>query len=83
LLLAICGWVAEQERLRIGDRTKAGLERAKKRGVRLGRPRVNVDTDKLLALRASGMSLRDIASVMAVSLGRVHQAVRTVQEGMV
>jgi DNA invertase Pin-like site-specific DNA recombinase len=28
LLLAICGWVAEQERLRIGDRTKAGLERA-------------------------------------------------------
>ena len=38
LLVAIFGWVAEQERYRLIERTKAGLERAKRAGKRLGRP---------------------------------------------
>ena len=38
LLLAIFSWVAQQERRRIVERTKAGLERAKRQGKRLGRP---------------------------------------------
>jgi len=38
LLLAIFSWVAQQERMRIVERTKAGLERAKREGKRLGRP---------------------------------------------
>jgi len=38
LLVAIFGWVAEQERSRLIDRTKAGLERARRAGKRLGRP---------------------------------------------
>ena len=38
LLLAIFSWVAQQERRRIVERTKAGLERAKKAGKQLGRP---------------------------------------------
>jgi len=38
LLVAIFGWVAEQERNRLIERTKAGLERAKRTGKRLGRP---------------------------------------------
>lgn len=38
LLLAIFSWVAQQERKRIVERTKAGLERAKKQGKKLGRP---------------------------------------------
>ena len=38
LLLAIFSWVAQQERKRIVERTKAGLERAKRQGKRLGRP---------------------------------------------
>ena len=38
LLVAIFGWVAEQERNRLIERTKAGLERAKRAGKRLGRP---------------------------------------------
>src|SRR5258708_18973136 len=36
--LAIFGWVAEQERARLIERTKAGLERARRKGKRLGRP---------------------------------------------
>jgi DNA invertase Pin-like site-specific DNA recombinase len=38
LLVAIFGWVAEQERARLIERTKAGLERARREGKRLGRP---------------------------------------------
>lgn len=83
LLVAICGWVAEQERLRIGDRTKAGLDRARRRGVRLGRPRIDVDHDRLLALRAEGMSVRAIAKKVGLSVGTVHGSLRGVQEGTV
>jgi DNA invertase Pin-like site-specific DNA recombinase len=38
LLVAIFGWVAEQERSRLIERTKAGVERARRAGKRLGRP---------------------------------------------
>jgi DNA invertase Pin-like site-specific DNA recombinase len=38
LLVAIFGWVAEQERARLIERTRAGLERARREGKRLGRP---------------------------------------------
>jgi putative DNA-invertase from lambdoid prophage Rac len=38
LLAAIFGWVAEQEWSRLIERTKAGLNRARREGKRLGRP---------------------------------------------
>ncbi|MFC1590578.1 recombinase family protein [Candidatus Omnitrophota bacterium] len=38
LLIAIFSWVAAQERKRIIERTKAGLERARRNGTKLGRP---------------------------------------------
>ena len=38
LLLAIFSWVAAQERIRIKERTLAGLQRAVASGKRLGRP---------------------------------------------
>ena len=38
LLIAVFSWVAQQERKRIVERTKAGLERAKREGKTLGRP---------------------------------------------
>jgi DNA invertase Pin-like site-specific DNA recombinase len=39
LLLAILSWVAEQEKKRISERTKAGLNRIKEEGKILGRPK--------------------------------------------
>jgi putative DNA-invertase from lambdoid prophage Rac len=41
LLVAIFGWVAEQERTRLIERTKAGLARARRQGKVLGRPRAS------------------------------------------
>jgi DNA invertase Pin-like site-specific DNA recombinase len=37
-IIGILAAVAQQERIRISERTKAGLERVRKQGVRLGRP---------------------------------------------
>ncbi|MDD2655031.1 MAG: recombinase family protein [Candidatus Omnitrophica bacterium] len=55
LLLAIFSWVAQQERRRLVERTKAGLERARKSGKRLGRPEGAKDKKKR---RKSGYLLR-------------------------
>jgi putative DNA-invertase from lambdoid prophage Rac len=45
LLIAVFSWVAEQERDRLVERTKAGMERARRQGKRLGPPiRVNRNT---------------------------------------
>ena len=55
LLLAIFSWVAEQERKRIVERTKAGLERARRQGKHLGRP---VGAKDLKPRRRSGYHLR-------------------------
>jgi DNA invertase Pin-like site-specific DNA recombinase len=41
LLVAIFGWVAEQERTRLIERTKAGMSRARKEGKKIGRPRTS------------------------------------------
>ena len=43
LLVAIFSWVAQQERIRIVERTRAGLEEAKKKGKILGRPQGKKD----------------------------------------
>ncbi len=55
LLLAIFSWVAQQERQRIVERTKAGLERARRSGKRLGRPQGSRDHRER---RKSGYYLR-------------------------
>ena len=39
LMLAVAAWVSKQERIRISDRTKAGLERARRSGKHCGRPK--------------------------------------------
>jgi len=44
LLLAIFSWVAQQERKRIIERTKAGLEKARRQGKALGRPQGKKDS---------------------------------------
>jgi len=44
LLYALMGWVAQQESKRISERTKAGLERARAAGKRIGRPQGSKDS---------------------------------------
>ncbi|NLE94375.1 MAG: recombinase family protein [Dehalococcoidia bacterium] len=43
LLYSLMGWVAEQESRRISERTKAGMERARAQGAKIGRPKGRKD----------------------------------------
>lgn len=67
LLFGILGEIAEFERALIIERTKAGLQRAKAQGKRLGRPRVSVDRARILELKAQGLGCRKIADALGVS----------------
>jgi DNA invertase Pin-like site-specific DNA recombinase len=73
LLLAIFSWLAEQERVRIGERTRAGMAAAKRRGIRVGRPRARLDEDRLVELKGQGMSVRKIAEAMKVGTATVQR----------
>ena len=55
-VISILAVVAKQERVRLSERTKAGLERARKQGKVLGRPRADVDASEIRELRARGLS---------------------------
>lgn len=46
-VVAILGAMARQERVRLGERTRAGMERARAQGKTLGRPRLILDTATL------------------------------------
>jgi DNA invertase Pin-like site-specific DNA recombinase len=60
-VLAILATIAKQERIRISERTKAGLEIARSRGKSIGRPKVAVDSENIQSLRSRGLSWQQIA----------------------
>ncbi len=66
--------IAKQERVRLGERTRAGLERVRCEGKRLGRPMAKVDAPLIQALRASGASWSEIARKTGLSRGTVQRA---------
>lgn len=66
LMMAIAAWIAKQERLRISERTKAGLARARKEGRFGGRPRKVFNRERALQLRKEGMSWRAMERVLKV-----------------
>lgn len=69
LLFHVLGSIAEFERDLIRDRTRAGLEAARRRGAVLGRPRtISGEASKRVArMHGAGRSLRQIAGVLGVS----------------
>jgi DNA invertase Pin-like site-specific DNA recombinase len=71
VVISLMATLAKQERLRISERTKAGLQRARRAGKALGRPRVDVDVERLQGLLAQGLSLRQIAKKTKLSLSTV------------
>lgn len=77
LLLSIFAWVAEQERAVLIERTRAGLDRARREGKRLGRPRVDQFALKsAVAMVQSGASIRQAAKKWNVSEGTVRNYLR-------
>lgn len=66
-VISILATIARQERVRLSERTVAGLQRAKQQGRIGGRPRIVCDREKVIELRRSGLSLGQIATQMGLS----------------
>jgi DNA invertase Pin-like site-specific DNA recombinase len=75
LLFHLVSAFAEFERAVLIERTKAGLHAARRRGVKIGRPRVQVDVKRAMDLRSSGMSLRETARILGIGAATLHRAI--------
>jgi DNA invertase Pin-like site-specific DNA recombinase len=59
--------LAKVEAQKISDRTKAGMARAKAKGVKIGRPRLRIELlQKIAALAAEGETPYAIAKVLGI-----------------
>ncbi|MFC3229370.1 recombinase family protein [Marinibaculum pumilum] len=76
-MFQMCGVFAEFERSMIQERVKAGLERARKSGTRLGRPSVGDTVEEAIRERLeAGMGKRKIADELGVGKGTVVRVAR-------
>jgi DNA invertase Pin-like site-specific DNA recombinase len=77
-VLAILAAIAKQERIRISERTRAGLDHAREKGTRsgrpIGRPRLVFRRDQVRELRKEGLSWRQIAIRLHASPTGVRRA---------
>ena len=84
-LIAILGTIAKQERLRISERVRAGLNRARVHGTRsgqpVGRPKVVFQRAQVLELRNQGKSWREIARYCRVGVTTVRRAYQSLATG--
>jgi DNA invertase Pin-like site-specific DNA recombinase len=75
LMFGIFAAFAEFERSLIIERTKSGIEAARKRGKHIGRPRVSVDAAAIRDLRAAGHSWDRIAVQTGIARSTAQRAV--------
>src|SRR5260370_32062134 len=71
VIISLLASLAKQERVRISERVRAGLSRAKQYGTRsgrsIGRPRALFPRDRDLELRRQGLSRRHLAKTIIVT----------------
>jgi DNA invertase Pin-like site-specific DNA recombinase len=77
VVISLLATMAKQERLRMGERVRAGLQRVRSQGKRLGRPPLRVLTpDEVLKLRKERVqtkaSFREIAMKYGISVWSAH-----------
>lgn len=73
MILSILACLAKQERIRISERVRAGLRRTVSAGTKLGRKKKEVDAKLLDQCAASGMSVREVAKLVGVSVATAHR----------
>lgn len=75
-MFQMCGVFAQFERAMIQDRVKAGLERARAQGKRLGRPRIPDRVEQAIrAARQQGKGIKKIAIELGVGVSTVQRVV--------
>ncbi len=75
-IFTIISAVAQLERDIIAERVKSGLRRAVENGKQLGRPRVDVDVDRIARLRVQGRAWTEIARELGIGKGTAQRALR-------
>ena len=73
LILTVLGMVSEMELGFIKDRQRAGIEKAKAKGVYKGRPS-SLDHDQIRSMKAEGMGATAIAKELNCSRGAIYKA---------
>jgi len=75
-MFQLCGVFAQFERAMIQDRVKAGLERARAQGKRLGRPHIPDRVEQAIrAARQQGKGIKKIAIELGVGVSTVQRVV--------
>ena len=69
MVFTIIAAVAEMERSLIRERVQAGVDRARRQGKTLGRPRALVDEEKIYNLVTGGQSLKSVAKQTGIARG--------------
>jgi len=75
-MIAIAAWIAKQERLRISERTKAGLAIARAKGRVGGRPGKIFDRRRARELRNQQMSWRAISRELGIAQSSIRKALK-------
>lgn len=82
-IIGIMAAVAKIERQRISDRVRAGLERAKREGRRLGRKLAEIDEDALQKALAANWSYWQMSRAFGVSRTTLYRRIRELDKGEV
>ena len=77
VVISIMATLAEQERIAISERTKAGLARTRAKGTVLGRRALVVDVPHARKLQQEGLGLRPIAKQMGIAVNTLVAALRS------
>jgi DNA invertase Pin-like site-specific DNA recombinase len=77
VVISLLSCIARQERLRVSERTIAGLMRVRAEGRVLGRPKVVQSANRVIELRREGKTLTAIAAELQISESSVYRALRS------
>jgi len=80
LFVTIISAIAELERSLVVDRVKSGMRRAKLEGRQIGRARLDVDRERVVLDRRSGMSLTQVAKRHNISRASVCRLMKEANE---
>jgi DNA invertase Pin-like site-specific DNA recombinase len=80
LILSVLGWVGERESARRGERVRAGMERARAKGLNIGRESALVDESTIAELHLAGASQREIAESLDLTRSMIRRRLALMRE---
>jgi DNA invertase Pin-like site-specific DNA recombinase len=75
-VIAILAAIAKQERVRLSERTRAGIDRARAEGKHIGRSRKVLDCERLRQLHAEGLTVQNLAERFGASRATIARRLR-------